>query len=126
MVRSIYCTTQENNKRIAVRSDDNTRIIGEIVDHVFTKSKFNSAKHICHKHKAIGLDNGAFLNYILPNADVIVCPDKKQGITYSIDVTLFQTMAIEDDLSWGAQLFVPLKFWTIEKQDHQLALWEAT
>jgi len=125
MVCSMYSTSR-NNKRIAVPSDDGTRKIGEIVNHVFTKFKFNSVKHICYKHKAICLDKRAFLDYILPNADSIVCPDKKRGTTYKIDVSLFNNLAKEDDLSWGAQLFVPLAFWTKEKKDHQLSLWEAT
>ena len=115
---STYTYCKQNNgetkDRILVPSDDYARNIGQIKYGIFTKFNFQSSKHICFKYKAIGLDEGAFLNYILPNALLIVCPDKEKHITYSIDVSLFKRMATSDDLGWGTQLFCPIKYFQAE------------
>lgn len=118
MLTHIYCK-QNNGKskaRILVPSDDGSRNIGKIKYGIFTKSNFHSDKHICHKHKAIGLDKGAFLKHILPNAQQIKCQDKVKQVTYQITVNIFKQFAIEDDLGCGPQLFCPVKYFQIERQ----------
>lgn len=99
------------NGSLPVPSDDGERTIGIIEHGVFTKSSFNSSKHICHKHHAIGLDIGSFKNFIKPNANLIVCTDKKKNITYSISTDKFKSHAFADNLGWGVQLFCPLEHW---------------
>lgn len=120
--------SKPNNKiskdRILIPSDDLSRNIGEIQGGIFTKFNFQSSKHICRKHKAIGLDIGAFENYILPNASEIVCPDKAQHITYRISVALFKANTISDDLNWGIQLFCPLTYFEVERHSKPKAQME--
>jgi len=116
---------RKSKDRVLVSSDDYSRNIGEIQDCIFTKFNFQASKHICHKHNAIGLDIGAFKNYILPNVTEIVCPDKEKSSTYSISVSTFMQNAFEDDLGWGMQLFCPLKFWNkTQSMQWQRSLWE--
>lgn len=116
---STYANFKQNNgkskERILVPSDFGSRNIGEIKDGIFNKFNFQSSKHLCHKYRAIGLDKGAFHNYILPNAQLIISQDKDTDITYRISVSLFQAMAIEDDLGWGSQLFCPLIHWQADR-----------
>lgn len=127
MSTRIY-STQNNRKskgRILVPSDNYSRNIGNIKDGIFTKFNFQSKKHICYRHQAIGLDQGAFTDYILPNATLIVCPDKRNHITYRITVSQFKQVAIKDDLGWGTQLFCPIKYFQTDRShqsDMQLAL----
>jgi hypothetical protein len=110
--------------KILVPNDDGTRTIGVIKNHTFIKSNFNSSKHVCHKYKAIGIDLGAFNNYIKPNTQLIRCPDKSNCTTFSIPTGDFESNAFIDDLGCGNQIFCPLKFWLTQKDDcHQLSLW---
>jgi len=123
----VYCklNSRKSKDRILVPSDDNSRNIGDIKDDIFTKFNFQSSKHICHKHNAIGLDIGAFKNYILPNATEIVCPDKEKSIAYSLSVPTFMQNAFKDDLGWGIQMFCPLKIWNkTQTRQWQRSLWE--
>jgi len=121
-----YSSTAQK-QRVTVPSDNGNRIIGTIRNGVFYKSGFKSRKHICRKHKAIGLDIGAFFHHIKPNASHIECKDKVEGVTYSITTHDFESHSIIDDLGTGRQLFTPLKFWTVTEQHpaiKQLGLWE--
>lgn len=116
MLTHNYCkrTNQKYKERILVPSDDGNRNIGDIRNSIFTKFNFQSTKHICYKHNSIGLDEGAFFDYILPNSQFIVCPDNEKHITYTIRVSVFSSNAIFDDLGWGPQLFCPLKYWQVD------------
>lgn len=98
-------------RKIKVYSDDGRVVIGVIRNGVFRKCGFQSRRHICRRHNAIGLDRRAFLESIKPNAMLIVCPDSSSGIEYKISVADFEANAIEDDLGCGLQLFCPLQYW---------------
>ena len=113
------------NPRVLVPSDDGTRTIGTIKNGVFIKSNFHSSKHLCFKYDGIGIDRDAFRGYIQPSAVFIKCEDRDTSNTYTIKTGEFETVAIEDDLGWGAQLFCPLKYWQTENGSYQLSLWEA-
>lgn len=120
--------SQSSNVVIRVPSDDGTRVIGVIKGSTFIKSNWHSKKHLCWKHKAIGVDRTAFVNYIAPFTNLIVTPDKDTGNEYRVSVEDFKQFAIADDLGWGEQLFVPLKYWEVIESDGtrpvQLNLWE--
>jgi hypothetical protein len=115
-----YTYYRQNNRkskeRILVPSDNGSRNVGEILGGIFTKFNFQSTKHICYKHNSIGLDEGAFFDYILPNSQFIVCTDNEKHITYKIRVSVFRSNAIFDDLGYGPQLFCPLKHWQVEQK----------
>lgn len=111
------------NAKVLVPSDDGTRTIGVIKRGVFVKSNFHSKKHLCFKYDAIGIDNEAFRGYIAPTADIIKCEDRDTGTTYTIRTPDFQAVAIADDLGWGSQLFVPLRYWETRNSNYQLSLW---
>ncbi len=98
--------------KIVVPSDDGSRNIGIIRKRTFTKSNFHSKRHICHKHNAIGIDKRAFQDYILNYADRIDVYDQDEGVTYTVAIRDFESHCIEDDLGWGAQLFLHLSDWT--------------
>ncbi|HUU63669.1 MAG TPA: hypothetical protein VMX96_07120 [Dehalococcoidia bacterium] len=112
---------------IRVPSDEGSRIIGVIRDSTFTKSNWHYSKHMCWKHHAIGLDRGAFVDYVKSLATTIIVTDKDTGREYRASVEDFERLSIEDNLGWGQQLFLPLKHWeVIEPDGHkplQLALW---
>jgi len=97
------------NGTVRVSSDDGEHVIGAIKDGIYTKSNWQSRKHLCHKHKAIGVDKGAFQDYIEPHARSIEVLDRDSSITYQVSVEGFRRYCIEDDLGWGPQLFCPLK-----------------
>lgn len=129
-----YCDCKEvehgnqySESSIRVLSDDGSRVIGTIKDSTFTKSNWHSTKHLCWKHKAIGLDLSAFLYQVEPFATQMVVQDKDTGREYTVSVEDFKRFAIEDNLGWGAQLFLPLKYWEVTKPDGnrplQLSLW---
>lgn len=101
--------TQPIKKKVF--SDNRTRVIGVIKDKVFIKTNWHSSRHLCFKHRAIGIDRAAFYNYVLPCAERIECLDRDKGIVYTISVSDFQSHAVGDDLGWGPQLFCPLKYW---------------
>jgi len=112
---------------IRVPSDDGSRIIGVIRYSTFTKSNWHYSKHMCWKHRAIGLDRGAFTDYVKPLATTIIVTDKGTGREYRVSVEDFERLSIEDDLGWGEQLFLPLRYWEVIKPNGhkplQLALW---
>lgn len=112
---------------IRVLSDDGSRVIGIIRDSTFIKSNWCSTRHLCRKHNAIGLDRGAFLNYVEPLATLIVVPDKDTGREYRASVEAFKRFAFEDDLGWGPQLFGKLEYFQLVEPDpnrsRQLRLW---
>jgi hypothetical protein len=114
-----HSTTPKNPVNIAskivVPSDDGARTIGIIRKGVFTKANFHSRRHLCHRHNAIGIDKGAFQNYILPYARHIEVYDRDQAIGYRVSLADFESHCIEDDLGWGVQLFLPLPCW--ERRD---------
>ena len=112
-----YSNTSGKNNKIEVQSDDTTKTIGTIRDNVFSKSNFQCTKHICHKHRAIGLDKWAFMEVIRPYSHLIKCEDKQKGLSYCITTQDFETNSIIDDLGWGSQLFCPLKYWMAERTD---------
>lgn len=113
------------NPRVQVPSDDGTRTIGVIKNGVFIKSNFHSSRHLCFKYDGIGIDRDAFHGYIQPGAVLIKCEDKDTGNTYTIKPGEFETVAVEDDLGWGQQLFCPLRYWQTEGSSYQLSMWEA-
>jgi len=119
--------SQTFNGIIRVLSDDGRRIIGIVKDSSFTKINWQSTKHICRKHQAIGLDRIAFLNHIESSANLIIVPDKDTGREYRVTVADFKRFAIMDNLGWGLQLFLPLSYWRIiepdGKESFQLSLW---
>jgi hypothetical protein len=118
MFNSDYSTINSNSKsssKLLVPSDDGTKTIGAIINNIFTKSNFNSARHICFKYQAIGLDYAAFNNYILRYAKLIKCPDYSRGVTYTINTADYQDNGFIDNLGWGYQLFCPLKYWQIDR-----------
>lgn len=110
---------KQNNGKIAVRSDDGNRVIGFIDTErrIFVKSNWHSDKHLCRKHNAIGIDKGAFQNYIEPLARLVVVPDKTTGNTWQIAVEDFTEHSIEDDLGWGRQIFCPLSAFSVVEPD---------
>jgi|APSaa5957512622_1039677.scaffolds.fasta_scaffold69069_2 hypothetical protein len=118
--------SQQSNK-ILVPTDDGKKNIGEITDRVFTKFNYHSKRHFCKKHQGIGLDQGAFTYYVLPHADTIDCQDKDSGNVYTISVDKFKRHLVEDNLGWGEQCFVSIKYWQVTEPDgnapHQLSLW---
>ena len=129
-----HCATesrksQSSNGDSRIYSDDGTRVIGIVRNYTFTKSNWHSTKHLCWKHKAIGLDHMAFLYQVEPFASQIVVLDKDTGKEYRVSMEVFKQLAIEDDLGWGLQLFLPLKYWEVTEPDGskplQLPLWEA-
>jgi|GEM_PF-1408832 len=112
----VYVHCNKIKSKIIVPSDDGSRNIGEIRNKIFIKFNFQSSKHICYKHNAIGLDEVAFFDYILPTAQFIICHDDDKHITYKIRVAVFRSNAIFDDLGYGPQVFCPLKHWQLEHE----------
>ena len=102
------------NGKVLVPSDDGQHIIGQIKEGVFTKGNWQSSKHLCYKHNAIGIDKKAFEDYVLPHTQLIECHDRDKNITYTVSINDFKLHCIEDDLGWGAQLFCPLKYWQVQ------------
>jgi len=105
-------STSEGRKQpgdnLTVYSDNGKRIIGKVKNGTFTKYNYHSDRHYCYKHKAIGIDKGAF-ETVQTVSDLILVPDKTTGNAYIISVEDFQSNCIEDDLNWGPQVFCPLK-----------------
>jgi hypothetical protein len=97
--------------KILVPSDDETRNIGIIKNRVFVKANFHSKRHLCRRYNAIGIDAGAFQEYILVCAESIEVQDRDENTTYMTTVKEFQSHCIQDDLGWGSQLFLPLPYW---------------
>jgi len=95
---------------------DGGKIIGEIKDSIFTKFKWHSSKHLCHKYNAIGLDSGA-LAFIIGLAFLMRVYDLDTGKTYEISIDDFQRYGIEDDLGWGSQIFCPITRFCIQEPD---------
>lgn len=120
--------SQSSNGIVRVPSDDGSRVIGVIKDSTFSKSNWHSTKHLCWKHKAIGVDKVAFIDYVVPFADLIIVHDIDTGREYRASVEDFKQFAIADDLGCGEQLFVPLRYWEVIEPNGprpvQLNLWE--
>ena len=129
-IRPAEYKSQTFNGIIRVLSDDGRRIIGIVKGFSFTKTNWHSTKHICRKYQAIGLDHTAFLNQIMSSANLIIVPDKDTGREYRVTVEDFKRFAIMDNLGWGLQLFLPLRYWRVIEPDgeesFQLSLWGGT
>ena len=98
------------NNGTLVRSDDGKRFIGLLQDGAFKKVGWQSSKHLCHRYGGIGIDAGAFRNFVERFAQFIEVDDEYVGVCYRISVECFRQHSIEDDLGWGSQLFCPLKY----------------
>ncbi len=105
--------SQPLNGVIRVPSDDGSRTIGIIRDGVFLKSNWRSSKHLCRKYQAIGIDKGAFWNYVEPLATAFIVSDQDTGKEYRVSIEDFKQLGLEDDLGWGPQLFCPLKHFQV-------------
>ena len=113
---------RKDKGRLDVHSDDGSRKICWIKEGVFYKYNFDVNKHVHRNFKAIGIDEGAFLNTIQLNAGEIICEDRHAGLRYVISVASFKANGFISDLKFGRQLFCPLKWWTVEKRGQETQL----
>ena len=90
---------------------------GIIQDSTFTQSDWHSTTHFCRKHKAIGLDKIAFLQYILPFVTFIAVPDKDTRMEYRASVKDFRQYATEHDRGRRVKLCLPLIYWSVTEPD---------
>jgi len=116
-LRPVRTISQTPNGTSHVLSAGRNGIIGEIHDSTFFRSDWHSTTHVCRKHKAIGLNKAAFLQYILPFATVIVVPDKNTGRKYTATIKDFREYAIEYDKGRRIELCLPLVYWSVIEPD---------
>lgn len=92
-----------------VRSSDG-KIIGDIENGVFIKRVYGSS-HMLKTPPAWAIDCKAFLDSVIPHAHRIRVEDKDTGVAYEIATGVFSDHKVYVDRGFGAQYFVPLKYW---------------
>ena len=91
-----------------VKSSDG-KIIGSIEDGVFIKRVKQS--HMLQSPPAWAIDCKAFWDHIRFQTEKIQVEETESGTIYEISTKVFDSRKVYMDRHFGAQYFVPLKYW---------------
>ena len=76
-------------------------------------------KHMVRKPRGWALDVDIFQQMLKIGVRWFEILDKQSGIKYFCSFDAFQSLAVPLDRGYGAQLCLPLKYWTVEKPGEQ-------
>jgi hypothetical protein len=102
---------------VIVQSVDG-KIIGDIEKGVFTK-RVDGRVHMLRQPPAWAIDVRAFVKDVRPNCHTIVVEDTHAQLTYSVSVQLFSDKKGALDRRYGAQYYLPLKYWTVRSSSQK-------
>lgn len=99
------------------------KIIGFLQDHTFTK-RVQGSKHMLRKPPGWCISKQAFIEEVMPRAEMIIVEDIENGSIYECRTEVFTENAFEIQRgNFEPQLALALKFWeTRGNGEHQLSL----